>query len=173
MIKSILKGMVIGIANIIPGVSGGTMMVSMGIYDKAIHCITHLFSEFKKSILFLLPIFIGMGIAIVGSSFGSEYLFAQFPVQTSLLFIGLVFGGLPIIIKSVKKENAAGKKTNAGHIIIGLLFFAVVAGMALLGEKGRGCSEYVLYSDQCIEAVRCRHSCFRYYRCMYPASAAP
>ena len=40
MIKSILKGMVIGIANIIPGVSGGTMMVSMGIYDKAIHCIT-------------------------------------------------------------------------------------------------------------------------------------
>ena len=135
MIKSILKGMVIGIANIIPGVSGGTMMVSMGIYDKAIHCITHLFSEFKKSILFLLPIFIGMGIAIVGSSFGLEYLFAQFPVQTSLLFIGLVLGGLPIIIKSVKKENAAGKKTNAGHIIIGLLFFAVVAGMALLGEK--------------------------------------
>ena len=64
-----------------------------------------------------------------------EYLFAQFPVQTSLLFIGLVLGGLPIIIKSVKKENAAGKKTNAGHIIIGLLFFAVVAGMALLGEK--------------------------------------
>lgn len=135
MIKSILKGMVIGIANIIPGVSGGTMMVSMGIYDKAIHCITHLFSEFKKSILFLLPIFIGMGIAIVGSSFGLEYLFAQFPVQTSLLFIGLVLGGLPIVIKSVKKENAAGKKTNAGHIIIGLLFFAVVAGMALLGEK--------------------------------------
>lgn len=135
MIKSILKGMVIGIANIIPGVSGGTMMVSMGIYDKTIHCITHLFSEFKKSILFLLPIFIGMGIAIVGSSFGLEYLFAQFPVQTSLLFIGLVLGGLPIIIKSVKKENAAGKKTNAGHIIIGLLFFAVVAGMALLGEK--------------------------------------
>lgn len=135
MIKSILKGMVIGIANIIPGVSGGTMMVSMGIYDKAIHCITHLFSEFKKSILFLLPIFIGMGIAIVGSSFGLEYLFAQFPVQTSLLFIGLVLGGLPIIIKSVKKENAAGKQTNAGHIIIGLLFFAVVAGMALLGEK--------------------------------------
>ncbi len=37
MVKSILKGMLIGIANIIPGVSGGTMMVSMGIYDKLIH----------------------------------------------------------------------------------------------------------------------------------------
>ncbi len=51
MIKSFFKGVVIGIANIVPGVSGGTMMVSMGIYDKLIHCITHLFSEFKKSVL--------------------------------------------------------------------------------------------------------------------------
>ena len=51
-LKNILKGMVIGIANIIPGVSGGTMMVAMGIYDKLIHCITHVFKEFKKSILF-------------------------------------------------------------------------------------------------------------------------
>ena len=42
MIKSFFKGVVIGIANIVPGVSGGTMMVSMGIYDKLIHCITHL-----------------------------------------------------------------------------------------------------------------------------------
>ena len=56
MIKSILKGMVIGIANIIPGVSGGTVMVSMGIYDRAIQCITHLLREFKTSILFMRPI---------------------------------------------------------------------------------------------------------------------
>ena len=52
MIKNVLKGMVIGIANIIPGVSGGTMMVAMGIYDKLIHCITHLFSySYKYSIM--------------------------------------------------------------------------------------------------------------------------
>ena len=67
-IKNVLKGMVIGIANIIPGVSGGTMMVAMGIYDKLIHCITHIFKEFKKSFLFLLPIAIGMGIAVIGGS---------------------------------------------------------------------------------------------------------
>ena len=69
MIRSILKGMVIGIANIVPGVSGGTMMVAMGIYDKLIHCITHLFSEFKKSVMFVLPIGIGMLVAIAASSF--------------------------------------------------------------------------------------------------------
>lgn len=129
MIKSILKGMVIGIANIIPGVSGGTMMVSMGIYDKLIHCITHLFSEFKKSVLFLLPIAIGMGIAIIGSSFGLEYLFAYFPIQTNLLFIGLILGGLPAIWKNVK-----GNSIRVGHIIAGLLFFAMVVGLAVMGE---------------------------------------
>ncbi len=130
MVKSVLKGMVIGLANIIPGVSGGTMMVSMGIYDKLIHCITHLFSEFKKSVLFLLPIAVGMGIAIVLSAFGLEYLFANFPVQTNLLFVGLVLGGLPAIWKRVK-----GESIKIGHIVACLLFFALVAGMALVGEK--------------------------------------
>lgn len=129
MIKDVLKGMVIGIANIIPGVSGGTMMVAMGIYDKLIHCITHLFKEFKKSVLFLLPIAIGMGIAIIGSSFGIEYLFENFPVQTNLLFIGLIIGGLPAIWKNVK-----GKSIRLGHILAFLAFFALVVGMALMGE---------------------------------------
>ena len=64
-IKSILKGMVIGIANIIPGVSGGTMMVAMGIYDKLIHCITHLFKEFKESLKFVFPILVGAAIAYI------------------------------------------------------------------------------------------------------------
>jgi len=134
MVKNILKGIVIGIANIVPGVSGGTMMVAMGIYDKLIHCVTHLFSEFKKSILFLIPIVIGMLIAIVGSSFGLEYLFEHFPIQTNLLFIGLILGGLPAIWKNVK-----GNSVKAGHVIACLLFFALVAGLAILGEReGKG-----------------------------------
>lgn len=129
-IKNILKGMVIGIANIIPGVSGGTMMVAMGIYDKLIHCITHIFKEFKKSLLFLIPIAIGMGIAIIGSSFGIEMLFEKFPVQTNLLFIGLIVGGLPAMWKNVK-----GKSIRFGHVLAFLAFFALVTVMALLGEK--------------------------------------
>ncbi len=129
MIKNILKGIVIGIANIIPGVSGGTMMVAMGIYDKLIHCITHLFKELKKSILFLIPIVIGMGIALVGGSFTIEKLFEIFPLQTSLCFVGLVIGGLPAMWKNVK-----GKSIKLGHIIAFLAFFAVVVVMALMGE---------------------------------------
>jgi len=129
MIKSILKGMVIGIANIVPGVSGGTMMVAMGIYDKLIHCITHLFREFKKSVAFLFPIAIGMGIALVAGAFGLEMLFEKLPIQTNLLFVGLIVGGLPAIWKNVK-----GNSIKVGHIIAGLLFFAVVVGMAVMGE---------------------------------------
>ena len=128
MIKSFLKGCVIGIANIIPGVSGGTMMVAMGIYDKLIHCITHLFSEFKKNVLFLLPIVIGMGVAIVASSFALESLFANFPVQTNLLFVGLILGGLPEVWKHVK-----GNSIKFGHLIAFLLFFVLVAGLAIFG----------------------------------------
>lgn len=129
MIKSFLKGIVIGIANIVPGVSGGTMMVSMGIYDKLIHCITHLFGEFKKSVLFLLPIAVGMVAAIAASSFGLTYLFENFPIQTNLLFVGLILGGLPAIWKKVK-----GQGVKVGHLIAGILFFALVVGLAAMGE---------------------------------------
>lgn len=129
MIKSILKGVVIGISNIIPGVSGGTMAVSMGIYDKLIHCVTHIFKEFKKSVLFLLPLVIGMAIAIIGSAFGLEYLFENYPIQTNLLFIGLILGGLPAITKKIK-----GNSIRIGHILAFLVFFAFVVGLAAFGD---------------------------------------
>lgn len=129
MIKSFFKGMVIGIANIVPGVSGGTMMVSMGIYDKLIHCITHLFSEFKENLKFLFPIAVGMVAAIGASSFGLTYLFENFPIQTNLLFVGLILGGLPAIWKKVK-----GKSIKIGHGIACILFFVLVVGLAAMGE---------------------------------------
>ncbi|MCI8925073.1 MAG: DUF368 domain-containing protein [Lachnospiraceae bacterium] len=130
MIKNVLKGMLIGVANIIPGVSGGTMMVSMGIYDKLIHSLTHLFKEFKESMKFLIPIFIGMGIALVGLSFIIEPAFEHFPLQTSCLFIGLIVGGLPAMWQKVK-----GKGMKISYMIPFLVFFAVVVGLAAMGEK--------------------------------------
>ena len=129
MIKNLLKGMVIGIANIIPGVSGGTMAVSMGIYDKLIHCLTHLFSEFKENLKFLIPIAVGMGIALVGLSFIIEPAFEHFPLQTNALFIGLIVGGLPAVWKKVK-----GNSVRISHILPFLFFFLLVVGMAALGE---------------------------------------
>ena len=86
MLKLILQGMAVGIANIIPGVSGGTMMVAMGLFDKLIHCITHLKSEFKEAIKLLIPIFAGAGIAFVLLSRLFEYLLAVNPIPTNFAF---------------------------------------------------------------------------------------
>ena len=133
MIKNVLKGIVIGISNILPGVSGGTMAVSMGIYDKLIHCINHLFKDFKKNLLFLFPIAVGMVIAIIASAFGIDYLFETFPFQTNLLFIGLILGGLPAIYDKVK-----GTTVRPGHILCVVLLFLLVIGMALLNDKQGG-----------------------------------
>ncbi len=130
MVKLILKGVMMGVANIIPGVSGGTMAVSMGIYDKIIHAATHIISEFKKSMKLLLPIVVGMLIGIVVLARILEYMFARVPFQTNMLFVGLIVGGLPAITKKVK-----GKTIRLGHILVCVLFFAVVAGLAMLGEQ--------------------------------------
>ena len=102
MIKMILQGMIVGIANIIPGVSGGTMMVAMGLYDKLIHSITHLKSEFKSSMKLLLPIFFGAALAIVILSRLFEFLLQNYPIPTNFAFCGLIVGSLPFILKKVK-----------------------------------------------------------------------
>lgn len=131
-IKSILKGAVIGIANIIPGVSGGTMAVSMGIYDKLIYTLTHLFKNIKKNILFLLPIGIGMVVGIVGLSMLIEWMLGVVPIQTNLLFIGLILGGIPAVWNRVK-----GVSVRPQHVIGCLVFFALVVMLAVLdGTEG-------------------------------------
>lgn len=131
MLKKILQGMVVGIANIIPGVSGGTMMVAMGLYDKLIHSITHLKSEFKESMKLLLPIFAGAGLAIVLLSRLFEFLLANYPIPTNFAFCGLIAGSLPFIFKKVK-----GHSVSVGKLIPFFIFFGIVILMAVLGENG-------------------------------------
>lgn len=121
--------MVVGIANIIPGVSGGTMMVAMGLYDKLIHAITHLKSDFKESLKLLIPIFFGAAVAIVALSRIFEYLLTNYPIPTNFAFCGLIAGSLPFILKKVK-----GHAMSVGKGICFIVFFAVVILMAVIGE---------------------------------------
>lgn len=127
-ILKIVRGMIIGIANAIPGVSGGTMMVSMGIYDDIIGSVNNLFADIKKSILTLLPYIIGMGVGVVGLSYGIEYFLTNYSLQTSMIFIGLILGGLPVILEKVK-----GKKLGGSNILVFLLFFGLVIGLQIIG----------------------------------------
>ena len=126
-IKEIIRGMLIGVANIIPGVSGGTMAVSMGVYDKIISAITGVRKDWKKSVLTLLPYVIGAGLGIGILSFVLQYCLTNFPLQTSGIFIGLILGGIPVILKKMK-----GTKVNLLNSVIAILFFSLVVGMAFL-----------------------------------------
>ncbi len=138
-ILDILRGIVIGIANIIPGVSGGTMAVSMGIYDKLIGAVTGLFRHFKDSIRLLLPLGIGMAIGIVGFGFLLKYLLANYVLATCLTFVGLILGGLPILwisLRSSLKKKTSGR-LGLGEGICFLALLGVGVGMPLLqGAEG-------------------------------------
>lgn len=127
---NILRGLVIGVANIIPGVSGGTMMVSMGIYDQLIHAVTHLFSDFKKSFQFLLPIGIGIVLALAILAKLFDYLLLNWPIPTNMAFCGLIAGSLPPIFKQVQ-----GKRLTISMALAAIIFFGIVVGGALLGES--------------------------------------
>jgi putative membrane protein len=138
----VLRGMVIGLANVIPGVSGGTMMVSMGIYDKLIYSINNLFKKFKECFKILLPYLVGMGLAIILGSVALKVAFEKYPLPTNTLFIGLILGSLPIILKQIK-----GAKINALHVFIFLVFAAlvivpkVIANNTLVGDNVNGGSQ--------------------------------
>ena len=138
----VLRGMVIGLANVIPGVSGGTMMVSMGIYDKLIYSINNLFKKFRECFKILLPYLVGMSVAIILGSVALKVAFEKYPLPTNTLFIGLILGSLPIILKQIKSE-----KINALCVFIFLLFAAIVivpkaiANNTLVGDNVNGGSQ--------------------------------
>lgn len=138
-LKDILCGILMGIANIIPGVSGGTMAVSMGIYDRIIGSITNLFKQFKKSVMTLLPYGIGMIVAIIGLSYFIETFFEKYPLQTGSLFVGLILGGVPILINKVSKNPSTGSKSkthgfDAISVVLFIIFFALIILLQIFGS---------------------------------------
>lgn len=133
-IMDVLRGVAIGVANIIPGVSGGTMAVSMGVYDKIIGAVSGLFKHFKQSILILLPLGVGMGVGIVAFGYALRYLLAEHTLATCLTFVGLILGGLPILWVRFKESYAkkARKGVPAGEVVCFAALLAFGVGMALL-----------------------------------------
>lgn len=97
-LKYFLCGVVFGTANVIPGVSGGTMLVIFGIFDK----LTESISGIKKifaNIRFLITFGLGAGAGILLSAKVINKLFTGFPIQTNLFFIGLILGSIPLIYR--------------------------------------------------------------------------
>ena len=104
-LSNCLKGIAIGSGAILPGISSGVFCVIFGIYDKLLDSILNFFSDIKNNFKFLCPIIIGIFLGII--LFGNllNHCLFQFPIQTKSLFIGLILGSLPFLIKDVNQKE--------------------------------------------------------------------
>ncbi|MBO5389673.1 MAG: DUF368 domain-containing protein [Lachnospiraceae bacterium] len=139
-LMEIIKGMFVGIANVIPGVSGGTMAVSFGIYDKIISSVTNLFKDFKKSVKTLFPIAMGVAIGVIAFSFIITDFLKYQPFCTAAAFTGLIVGGVPAIIAALKEGwKKDTKKSVPINVLVFIIFFAVSLAMPFLnGDSESG-----------------------------------
>lgn len=122
-----LKGMLFGIANLIPGVSGGTMALISGVFNTLLESISNIFKSFKKSMKFLLPYLIGIAIGILLGSIVIKKWNENYPVSLEALFVGLILGGIPFLTKGIKKTSI-----KPISIIIFLIAFLIVIGLMLV-----------------------------------------
>ena len=119
----ILKGMIIGVANIIPGVSGGTLALTLGIYEKILSILSDIKKNIKKNLKFILLLGIGVVLGILLSSKVISFTLKNYNSQTIFLFVGLILGGLPVIFKEVNKKISITNILIAIFFIIFVLFF--------------------------------------------------
>lgn len=140
-----IKGFILGIANVIPGVSGGTMAVSMGLYELILSSIGNFFKDIKGNFIKLLPIILGILVAIVSTSKLVTYALTNYKSQTLCLFIGLIFGGVSLIMRKIKGK---GSKTN--YLIFFVIFFFVISlnflktGLIEISFTNMGIIDYLL-----------------------------
>lgn len=100
-----LKGIIVGIGGIAPGLSGSVLLVIFGLYQDTIKAMGTLFKSFKKNVLFLLPLFLGFGVGIILFSKIIDFFLTDYEVYTRFTFLGLILGTIPLFFKQVKKEG--------------------------------------------------------------------
>ena len=116
---NMIKGIFIGAGAIVPGVSSGVLCVIFGIYEKLLDAVLNFFKDIKHNIKFLFPIALGVGIGVLLFSNILNYFLYEFPVQTKSIFIGLILGTIPSLIKEVN-EKETFKPQNVVYLLIAL-----------------------------------------------------
>ena len=116
---NMIKGIFIGAGAIVPGVSSGVVCLIFGIYEKLLDAVLNFFKDIKHNIKFLFPIALGVGIGVLLFSNILNYFLYEFPVQTKSIFIGLIIGTIPSLIKEVN-EKETFKPQNVVYLLIAL-----------------------------------------------------
>ena len=147
IIRFILIGIVIGMANVIPGVSGGTLAVVFNVYDQFIEAITFNVKKIWANKKFVFPILGGMALGVLIFSKLISLLYTNFPFQTNCFFTGLIIGSIPMLFVYMLKDNSAGgteeaaaeatvpeKKLGAAKIA-GIVVCAIIGLALILTER--------------------------------------
>jgi putative membrane protein len=114
-IKNIAKGIVVGVSMMIPGVSGGTMAIVLGIYDRLVHSVASFFRDWRKNILFLLQVGVGGGIGVLIFSRLMEGAMTDYPHIMRFLIIGIILGGMPLLLKKAREGKAQAEAATPGR----------------------------------------------------------
>ncbi len=134
---NILKGFGMGTSDLIPGVSGGTIALLLGIYDDFISSVSGLFSKrFWPSFKFLLPILLGMGLAIALLSNLFNYLLSYHEIPTMFFFTGLIIGIIPYLLKTSNFKQMF-KTKHYLMILIGIIILVIIT-LLNNGDKHSG-----------------------------------
>lgn len=127
-LKNFLKGVATGVATLVPGVSGGTMAIILGIYDNLIHAVSTFFENWKKNLTYLAVVGLGGVLGFLLFSRLLENAINNYPYVMQFLFMGVITGGLPVLYR---KSETSGRG-NLKDYIFAAIGFAIV--LLLSGE---------------------------------------
>lgn len=141
----ILKGFLIGSSMSVPGVSGGTMAILLGIYDRLISSISNFLKDIKGNTLFLMKFGIGAVAGIGSLAFAIQWLLDKFPIPVSFFFLGAVIGGIPALYAKTKESSL--KLSSVIYFFVGLAI-VISIGFIPTGSidiaSGSGIGRYIM-----------------------------
>lgn len=134
--KNVFKGTAMGMVETVPGVSSSTIAILLGIYGQIIAAINDLTTKrWKKAILFLIPVGIGMGVGFVISIRIVKFFLDHFTFETHFFFMGLIIGMLPFLFKEGYMSDEM-KPYRVNHYVIMLISFLLAMSLNFIPEKG-------------------------------------
>lgn len=103
------KGIVVGLGGVAPGLSGSVLLIIFGLYQKTLDALGGILKNFKKNLMFLLPLVAGMFLGVLMFSKLIDYALSSHEMPTRFCFLGLILGTLPMVWREVRKEGFAKK----------------------------------------------------------------
>ena len=124
--KRFLKGIIVGIGGVAPGLSGSVLLIIFGLYQSTLNALGSLFRDFKKNSKFLLPLVAGMFAGVLLFSRVIDFCLENHEMVTRFCFLGLILGTLPMVWKEVRKEGFAPRYYGviALSLVLGSWFLA-------------------------------------------------